>query len=295
MKLFGRWEARSVAILAGTYGVIGASAALSFESLRGLGELVGYSPRLANGLPISIDLYAAVVSLIWLGPGSRSTKIRRWAKQNTVFSAALSIACNALYHALLAGKLSTLARNAAGAMAVVDVNAAIVVAVGAIPPIILVLVVHLLSLLAEDRQPPEVATDSPRRPVAPRAADPPVVAVGRLVPPPTPSARPVAEIPTQKRPELPAPTPVSPPVRPPAPVTRKPAGAVAPVKPASDRKAAALAELARRDVAGEDLSRPGFNEEMAERLGVSLRSVEGYKTAYRLQKAGGVSTSEASG
>ncbi|SBW27325.1 DUF2637 domain-containing protein [Protofrankia symbiont of Coriaria ruscifolia] len=265
-----RWDSRTVTILAGTYGVVAASAALSFESLRGLGKLVGYSSKLANGLPISIDLYAAVVSLIWLGPGNRSDKIRKWAKYNTIFSAVLSIVCNALYHALLAGKFSEIIRNAAGEIIAVNVDAKIVVGVGAMPPIILVLVVHLLSLLAEDKQVTSGAS-TPRPSPAPRAADVPVTAVGRPVPPTAPAV-PAAEIPAQKRPELPPSTP-------------KPGGSVAPLKPVSDRKAKALVEFARLEAANVDISRPGFNDEMAGRYGVSLRSVEGWKKEYKALKA----------
>ncbi len=139
----------------GTYGgmlaVAVAAAVLSFSALSGLAELAGVTAglplpaggrfRLAWLLPIAVDAYAVTATRVWLRTAG-TARTRAYARRNAVGAIGLSVAGNAAYHAL----------TAAGVASLADVRAgwAVVVAVSAVPPVLLGLVGHLHALVSDD-------------------------------------------------------------------------------------------------------------------------------------------------
>jgi hypothetical protein len=144
----------------GVMGVSLAAAVSSYAGLSGLADLVGWNHRLALLLPLTIDAYAITATRVWLSKSTRSAKARRWAKSNTIGAIATSVAGNAVSHAANAH--------------VFHVTWPIVVAVSAIPSIVLGLIVHLwhLATVPETSAPTgspaetdtDQATDTPARP-----------------------------------------------------------------------------------------------------------------------------------
>jgi hypothetical protein len=141
----------------GTYGgmlaVAVAAAVLSFSALTGLAELAGVTAalplpaggrfRLAWLLPIAVDAYAVTATRVWLRTAG-TARTRGYARRNAIGAIGLSVAGNAVYHAL----------DAAGVASLVDVRAGwvVVVAVSAVPPVMLGLVGHLHALVSDDYQ-----------------------------------------------------------------------------------------------------------------------------------------------
>jgi hypothetical protein len=143
-------DGRDWLTVAAMVAVAAAAATLSFTSLMDLARVCGYGPRLAWLLPISIDAYALTATRVWLrgGVGERT---RRYARGNAVAAIGLSVAGNATFHCLAA----------AGVLSLVGWAQLLVVAVSAVPPVVLGLVGHLHALLA---------AESPASPTAPSAA-----------------------------------------------------------------------------------------------------------------------------
>lgn len=147
----------------GTYGgmlaVAVAAAVLSFSALAGLAELAGVSGavplpagggfRLAWLLPIAVDAYAVTATRVWLRTAG-TVRTRRYARRNAIGAIALSVAGNAAYHALTAAGVTSLADVRAGWV--------VVVAVSAVPPVMLGLVGHLHALVSEDHRPTPAAS-----------------------------------------------------------------------------------------------------------------------------------------
>jgi hypothetical protein len=141
---------------------------LSFSALAGLAELAGVTAglplpaggrfRLAWLLPIAVDAYAVTATRVWLRTAGTS-RTRGYARRNAVGAIGLSVAGNAAYHALAAAGVTSLAEVRAGW--------AVVVAVSAVPPVLLGLVGHLHALVSDDHRPA-----APPAPVAPPAAAP---------------------------------------------------------------------------------------------------------------------------
>jgi hypothetical protein len=243
----------------GTYGVGLAAAVLSFDSLRGLAELLGFREQLTPLFPIAVDMYAAVVTRVWLGAGRHGRRVRAWAQLNAWLAIALSVAGNALYHALIAGYGAKKVVDRATGAVTYHVNPVIIVLVSAVPPVVLGLVVHLRTLITFERN-----TEKP----APAAPSPTPVDVDR------PGGAEVVDA---------------------EPVDDGPGAALLPAQlvvdealsfaDGAERKAHALAELARLAAGGVDLSAAGFNQAMAVRYGVTVSSVEKWKQAWQRQQA----------
>lgn len=142
-------------VAAGSYGVGAAAAVLSWDSLRGLCALIGYHGWLAWIGPACVDLYALTATWAWIGHGTRSRTVRAWARWNALLAIALSIMGNALYHRLIAGLRP-------GVVPVVDWR--VVVAVSAVPPLMLGLAVHLRTLVAADAADRTARQDAALRP-----------------------------------------------------------------------------------------------------------------------------------
>jgi hypothetical protein len=158
----------------GTYGgilaVAVAAAVLSFSALAGLAELAGVTARLplpagsrfrlAWLLPIAVDAYAVTATRVWLRTAG-TVRTRAYARRNAVGAIGLSVAGNAAYHALIAAGVASLADVRAGW--------AVVVAVSAVPPVLLGLVGHLHALVSDDHSPailPARSDAAPSGPVA---------------------------------------------------------------------------------------------------------------------------------
>lgn len=78
-----------------------AAAVLSFDALRGLALLCGFSQGLAWLLPVVVDAGAAAGSLVWLG-GRAPVRARRFARALALVLLGSSVAANALSHGLAA-------------------------------------------------------------------------------------------------------------------------------------------------------------------------------------------------
>ena len=145
----GRSAGRDKTTYAGMSAVAVAAAVLSFSALSGLAVLAGVAGavplpgtvagfRLAWLLPIAVDAYAVTATRVWLRADA-DDRIRTYARRNALGAIGLSVAGNAAYHALSAAGVSTLATVRAGWL--------VVVAVSAVPPVILGLVGHLHALV----------------------------------------------------------------------------------------------------------------------------------------------------
>lgn len=77
------------------------AAVLSFDALRGLALLCGFSRSLAWLLPVVVDAGAAAGSLVWLG-GWTPGAARRFARVLALVLLGSSVAANALSHGLAA-------------------------------------------------------------------------------------------------------------------------------------------------------------------------------------------------
>jgi len=78
-----------------------AAAVLSFDALRDLALLCGFSRSLAWLLPVVVDAGAAAGSLVWLG-GWAPAVARRFARRLALVLLGSSVAANALSHGLAA-------------------------------------------------------------------------------------------------------------------------------------------------------------------------------------------------
>ena len=123
---------RDVLFALGMAAVSLAAAISSYSGLASLADLVGWNHRLALLLPLTIDAYALTATRVWLSPKTASRRARRWAKGNAIGAIATSVAGNAVAHAANAH--------------VFHVTWPVVVAVSAIPSIVLGLITHLWHL-----------------------------------------------------------------------------------------------------------------------------------------------------
>lgn len=120
------------------------SAAISsFSGLRSLAILTGWPEGLAPLLPLTVDAYAMTATRVWLAASTSSARARRFARWNAIAAIGLSIAGNAVSHAITAHLLSA--------------SWGIVLAVGSVPALVLGLVAHLAVLRGQVDPVPESA------------------------------------------------------------------------------------------------------------------------------------------
>lgn len=126
---------------AGLAVVAAAAAVMSFASLRDLAVRCEVHEGLAWLLPVAIDAAAVVATRVWLS-GRAAGRARRYARVLALSALGLSVAGNAAEHG----------------MAAYAVRAPwwVVVAVSAVPPVVLGAVAHLAALVASDRRSVEV-------------------------------------------------------------------------------------------------------------------------------------------
>lgn len=121
------------------------AAALSFQGLYTLARAVGWAALVAWLLPVSIDVAAAIATVVWLSSPVGYGVARRHAARTALISIGLSVAGNAAAH-LIEGHI-------------LDVTPAVIVTVTSVPPIVVALLVHLGMTLP---QPPPATTRDER-------------------------------------------------------------------------------------------------------------------------------------
>jgi hypothetical protein len=139
---------------AGILAVAVAAAVLSFDSLTGLAHLAGVTGRVAGFrlswlLPIAVDAYAVTATRVWLRTAG-TARTASYARRNAVGAIVLSVAGNATFHGLTAAGVATLATTGWGWL--------LVVAVSAVPPVMLGLVAHLHALVSGDHRTVQTTT-----------------------------------------------------------------------------------------------------------------------------------------
>ena len=183
---------RDVLFAVGMAAVSLAAAVSSYSGLATLADLVGWNHKLALLLPVTIDAYALTATRVWLSPKTAGYRARRWAKGNAIGAIATSVAGNAVAHAANA--------------AVFHVTWPIVVAVSAIPSIVLGLITHLWHL-----------RNTPDPTPSPDTAE----TLPDLVPVPVESATAPAPAPSDRLSTAPVARPARRPARPKADTTRR--------------------------------------------------------------------------
>lgn len=169
-------------LLAGGMLLVGlAAAASSFSGLFDLAFRTGWMQELCALLPLTVDAYAMTATRVWLAKSTRNPAARRWAKFNAIGAIAVSVAGNAIDHAVSAH--------------VIPLGWPLVVAVSAIPPVVLGLLVHMAHLrtLTPQTSSPtaDTTTANPQQGPSPEesAAPPPPSAPPTAPAPPKPSRR----------------------------------------------------------------------------------------------------------
>ncbi|MBO2464027.1 DUF2637 domain-containing protein [Actinomadura violacea] len=110
----------------------------SFTTLRHLGTYTGWG-RLDWLLPTTLDTFVITTTRVWQSQRTKSAKVRRFAAGNAIGAIALSLAGNAVYHAIHAG-----------AWVPGRYLWLLVVLVSSIPPIAIGLISHLAVLRGRD-------------------------------------------------------------------------------------------------------------------------------------------------
>ncbi|MDG9677599.1 hypothetical protein [Micromonospora sp. DH14] len=192
-----------------SWAVLAASFGLSASTWIALAELAGFTDRitvpgtsvslaLAWLMPIAVDGYVVVALVLWMAPVP--ARVAAFAKKNTYGAAGIGIAAQSAYHLL-----DTMSTN------VEPWRVVLAAIVGALPPAVAGLAVHMRALLRrESGRTPAAATGTVP---APAETPTPTVTVS-AVPAPTPgrselpivpAIEPAEPAPTPARPEVPTP------------------------------------------------------------------------------------------
>jgi len=194
-----------------SWAVLAASFGLSASTWIALAELAGFTARitvpgtsvslaLAWLMPIAVDGYVVVALVLWMAPVP--ARVAAFAKKNTYGAAGIGIAAQSAYHLL-----DTMSTN------VEPWRVVLAAIVGALPPAVAGLAVHMRALLRrESGRTLTVATGT--APTSPAPAETPTLTVP-AVPAPTPG-RPELPIMPTIDPAEPAPTPAQPEIPTPA-------------------------------------------------------------------------------
>lgn len=128
-----------------------AAAVLSFDTWVNLAQAVGFKAATTNGfnlgipiriawlLPIAVDVYALIATRIWI-QGHADSRVNRYAAANSVGAIALSVSGNAIYHLFVAVGWK------------IQDCPPVVIAVGGVPPLLIGLVVHMHTLVNQQRK-----------------------------------------------------------------------------------------------------------------------------------------------
>ncbi|MFF5178280.1 hypothetical protein ACFY2Q_09685 [Micromonospora sp. NPDC000316] len=221
-----------------SWAVLAASFGLSASTWIALAELAGFTARitvpgtsvslaLAWLMPIAVDGYVVVALVLWMAPVP--TRVAAFAKKNTYGAAGIGIAAQSAYHLLQTNANTDETWRVA--MAAI---------VGALPPAVAGLAVHMRALLRrESGRTLTVATGTPASPAP--AETPTSTVTVPAVPAPTPGRPELPIMPTIDTAE-PAPTPAQPEIPTPAQLATRitaprPAPAPEPATPRPDATA----------------------------------------------------------
>lgn len=127
-----------------SWAVLGASFGLSATTWVALAVLAGFSGSILGFhitwlMPVAVDGYVVVALVVWMSPVP--PKVASFAKANTYASASIGVAAQSAYHALTVWTDTQTAWRA--------IMAAVV---GALPPAVAALTVHLRALLRRELQ-----------------------------------------------------------------------------------------------------------------------------------------------
>ncbi|MDH6465798.1 hypothetical protein M2302_006000 [Micromonospora sp. A200] len=191
-----------------SWAVLAASFGLSASTWIALAELAGFTDRitipgtsvslaLAWLMPIAVDGYVVVALVLWMAPVP--ARVAAFAKKNTYGAAGIGIAAQSAYHLLQTNANTDETWRVA--MAAI---------VGALPPAVAGLAVHMRALIRRESGRTLTATGTVS---APAEAPTPTVSVpavpaptpGRPELPIVPAIEPAAPAPTPARPEIPTP------------------------------------------------------------------------------------------
>ncbi|WP_406042349.1 hypothetical protein OG799_01640 [Micromonospora sp. NBC_00898] len=194
----------SWAVLAASFG-LSASTWIALATLAGFTDritvpIAGVSLALAWLMPIAVDGYVVVALVLWMAPVP--ARVAAFAKKNTYGAAGIGIAAQSAYHLL-----STFSTG-------VEVWRVVLAAiVGALPPAVAGLAVHMRALIRRESGRTSTATGTVPTFPAPAVTPTPTVTVpavpaptpGRPELPIVPAIEPAEPAPTPARPEIPTP------------------------------------------------------------------------------------------
>ncbi|WP_435209394.1 hypothetical protein [Micromonospora sp. bgisy143] len=224
-----------------SWAVLAASFGLSASTWIALAELAGFTDRitipgtsvslaLAWLMPIAVDGYVVVALVLWMAPVP--ARVAAFARKNTYGAAGIGIAAQSAYHLL-----DTMSTN------VEPWRVVLAAIVGALPPAVAGLAVHMRALLRrESGRTPATATGTvpaPAETPTPTVTVPAVPAPTPVRPelPIVPAIDPAEPAPTPARPEVPTPAQLATritaprPASAPEPSTTAPAVAARPARP----------------------------------------------------------------
>jgi hypothetical protein len=211
-----------------TWLVLGASFGLSASTWIALAALAGFDPRLAPLMPVAVDGYVVVALLLWMAPVP--AKVASFAKVNTYAAAGIGVAAQSAFHGLTQWTVTGVLWRA-GMAAIV----------GALPPAVAALSVHMRSLVR--RESAKRSSVVEREPSTPPTS--PVLPLLGPVPAQVSAPAPLAVLPSPLPEPEPTPTPE---VQPPAPAKKAPRAST-PKRPfALTQQAAASMEAGGMDV-----------------------------------------------
>ncbi|MFC7481488.1 DUF2637 domain-containing protein [Luedemannella flava] len=151
------------------------AATSSFDGLRSLAVAAGWPLWQAPLLPLAVDSFALAAVRVWLSGRTRSQRAEGFARAASVAAVALSLAGNAVWHLVAAG--------------LVPVRWPVVLAVGAVPPVVLFLVGHLATARMKVDERDGVRTPPSSGSSQPRASSQFAAAAGSVPSAPRPRAR----------------------------------------------------------------------------------------------------------
>ncbi|MFC8618832.1 hypothetical protein ACFT9M_20800 [Micromonospora purpureochromogenes] len=197
-----------------SWAVLAASFGLSASTWIALAELAGFTARitipgtsvslaLAWLMPIAVDGYVVVALVLWMAPVP--ARVAAFAKKNTYGAAGIGIAAQSAYHLLQTNANTDETWRVA--MAAI---------VGALPPAVAGLAVHMRALIRRESGRTLTATTG-TAPASPAPAETPTLTVpavpaptpGRPELPIVPAIEPADLAPTPARPEIPTPAQVA--------------------------------------------------------------------------------------
>jgi hypothetical protein len=180
--------------------VLGASFGLSASTWVALAELAGFTAtytlpagvvaRLAWLMPLAVDGYVVVALVMWMAPVP--LRVARFARTNTYAAAAIGVLAQSCYHALVTWSVTG-----------VPWRAGLAAVVGALPPAVAGLAVHMRALTRRESGATPTVKITPGEggavePVAPPAAPTPTVKItpgeGGAVEPVAPPAAPTPTV-----------------------------------------------------------------------------------------------------